>query len=147
MAQIGKSVAPIVPFLLPSTVYSAGLQQGAAVVADSVNKGSKAPAGAAALGFQGFIHEAQATAGTVSGDRVSLQNCGVALGLLKAGQSCTFGQELVIGGTDGSLIAFDLSSHDDCTVVGTALVTLTAGSNADPIPVLCMPFNVHKDAV
>lgn len=145
MATVGTGWTANVPFTIPSTVYSTGLQGGAAVVADSTNKGCKAPGGAAAAGFMGIIANQQASAGTTSGDRVDLQTSGVAVCLLDAGQSVTFGGEVVISDTDGSLKAYANGSMDDCSVIGISLATLTAGSNNDPFPVLLMPYTVHKD--
>jgi len=142
MAFIGKSVAPVIPFTLASVVYSAGLKHGAAVVFDASNKGCKAPGGAAALGFCGFITEAQPTAGTASGDAISLQVAGIARGLLAAGATITYGAALVIAGTDGSLRA--QSADDNCSVVGYSLSSFTAGSNNDPIAVLVAPFEIHR---
>lgn len=145
MATVGTGWTANVPFTIPSTVYSASLQGGAAVVADATNKGCKAPGGAAAAAFMGLITNQQTSSGTTSGDRVDLQVSGVGIGLLKAGQSVTFGGEVVIAGTDGSFRAFAVGSDDDCSVLGISLATLTAGSNNDPCPILLMPYTVHKD--
>lgn len=145
MASIGTGAAAVVPFTIPQTVYSASLQGGAAVVFDSTNKGVKAPGGAAALGFAGLITNQQSSTGTASGDRVDLQIAGVGVGILDAGQSVTFGQELIISDTDGSLKGFALASNDDCSIVGYSLETKTAGAANESLLVQLMPFNVHKD--
>ena len=145
MASIGTGAAAVVPFTLPYTVYSASLQGGAAVVFDSSNFGVKAPAGAAALGFAGLIANQQSSSGTASGDRVDIQIAGIGVGILDAGQTVTYGQELIISDTDGSLKAYANGSNDDCSVVGYALESKTAGASNESLLVQLVPFNVHKD--
>lgn len=145
MATIGTGWTANVPFTIPSTVYSASLQGGAAVIADATNKGCKAPTAAANAGFMGIIANQQPSTGTTSGDRVDLQTQGVAICLLDAGQSVTFGGQVVISDTDGSLKAYDNSTMDDCSIVGISLATMTAGSNNDPFPVLLQSYTVRKD--
>lgn len=144
MASVGTGFSANVPFTVPAIVYSAGLQGGAAVVWDTSNEGVKAPGGAEVTGFAGFITNAQPAAGTVSGDSIDLQNVGVAVGLLKAGEAVTAGDLLVIAGTDGSLKAYDDAGDDNLSIVGVALVTLTAGSQNNTIPVQCQQWNVNK---
>lgn len=144
MAQIGTGFSAVVPNTLPFTVYSAGLQGGAAVVADASNKGVKAPGGAEVTGFVGFITNAQEAAGTVSGDPVDIQNTGIAIGLLKAGEAVTYGNYLVIAGTDGTVKAYDDAGDDNVIIVGMALATLTAGSQNDTLPILCGSYYINK---
>lgn len=144
MAQIGTGWSAVVPYTLPQTVYTASLQGGAAVVWDATNKGVKAPTGAEVTGFAGFITNQQSSSGTASGDRVDLQNAGVAIGLLKAGEAVTYGDRLVIAGTDGSVKAYDDAGDDNCSIVGIALATLTAGSQNDTLPILVQQWEINK---
>lgn len=144
MAQVGTGWTAVVPYTLAQTVYTASLHGGAAVVWDSTNKGVKAPAGAEAIGFAGFITNQQPSGGTTSGDRVDLQNAGVAIGLLKAGESVTYGQRLVIADTDGSVKAYDDAGDDNCSIVGIALATLTAGSQNDTLPIAVQQWEINK---
>jgi hypothetical protein len=144
MAQIGTGWSAVVPYTLPFTVYSASLQGGAAVVWDGTNKGVAAPGGAEVTGFAGFITNQQPSTGTTSGDRVDIQNAGIAIGLLKAGETVTYGQRLVIAGTDGSLKAYDDAGDDNLSIVGIALASFTAGSQNDTIPVSVQQWEINK---
>ena len=144
MANVGTGATAVVPYTLPFICYSAGLLGGAAVVWDGTNDGVKAPGGAEVVGFAGFITEQQTSSGTASGDRVSIQNAGIAVGLLDAGQSVTYGQRLVISDTDGSVKAYDDAGDDNCSIVGIALQTMTAGSNNDPLMIAVQQWEVNK---
>lgn len=129
---------------IPSKVYSASLQQGAALVADATNFGCKAPGAAAAPGFMGILGNQQTSSGTASGDAIDLQIEGVALCLLTAAATATFGGELVIGGTDGSLRPYVAATDDEASIVGIAQQTITAGASAQPFSVLLRPYTVHQ---
>lgn len=144
MAQVGTGATAVVPYLIPQTVYTTGLQGGAAVVWDASNKGVKAPGGAEVTGFAGFITEQQSSSGTTSGDRVSIQNAGVAVALIKAGETVAYGDLLVIAGTDGSLKAYDDGGDDNLSICGVALQSLTAGSQNDTCMVAVQQWQVNK---
>lgn len=144
MANIGTGFAAVVPYTLPFKCFTAGLQGGAAVVFDSTNDGVKAPAGAAATGFAGFITNAQTSTGTASGDPVDLQDAGIAIGLLKAGETVAYGDLLVIAGTDGSVKAYDDAADDNCSIVGTALASLIAGAANATLPISVAKWQVNK---
>ena len=144
----GLSVAPKRDRLYQYKINTSSLKEGAAVVYDSSASGQlvKAPAAAAAAGFAGLIADVLPSGGTTAGLDVNLQRDGLGLGLLKAGEAVTVGQELVIAGTDGSLRAFAVGSDDDCDIVGRAEQTKTAGATNEAILVnLDSARSVHKD--
>lgn len=145
MALIGLGVpVATAPRYISTKVYSASLQQGAALVADTTNQGGKAPGGAAAAQFIGILSNQQTSTGTASGDPVDLQIEGVALCLCKASATITYGDEVVIGGTDGSLRTYVGATDEGASIVGQSLQTLTAGANAQPIAILLKPYTVHQ---
>lgn len=143
--HIGLSSAKVGGQTVQFYVYTTGLKEGACTVADSTNKGVKAPGGAAAAAFVGIITNAQTSSGTTSGDPVDIQISGVANVLLDAGQAVTYGEDVVISDTDGSVKAYANGSMDDCSIVGMALVTKTAGASNEMIPVLLRGHTVRKD--
>ena len=144
MSIIGLGVAVTAPRLITSKVYSAGLLQGAALVSDTTNQGCKAPSGAHVGGFLGVLAPQQLAAGTASGDVIELQIEGVALCLCAANATITFGDEVVINGTDGSLRTYAGATDEGASVIGKSLQTITAGASAQPFAVLLAPYTVHQ---
>lgn len=148
---IGKSVAKGKggEKLYSYQINTTGLKTGAAVVADTSVSGQmvKAPAAAAATGFQGLIAtEYQVGAASVAGQDVELQRSGIGMGILDAGNAVTYGAPLVISDTDGSLRPFAVATDDDCDIVGTSEITLGSQGVNTPIPVNLDKFTrVAKD--
>lgn len=136
---LGLSVAPEGRSKLFSRqINTTGLKTGAALVVDTSVAGSmvKAPAGAAALGFAGLLAtEYRTDQASVAGEDCEIQRADVGRGILASGASVTYGQELVIAGTDGSLRPVVIGTDDDACIVGTSEITLSTVSVNTPIPV------------
>ena len=113
---------------------SSGLKEGAVVVWDSTNAGQlvKAPTGAGGTGVAGVICNAQVSGGTSVGDSVDVQFTGIANVLLDATEAVTVGQRVIVSDTDGSVKA---ATGDQVDYIGVALITKTAGSANELIPV------------
>lgn len=133
--NIGLAAAPRgASRLFPARIQTSGLKQGAAVCYDTDPPDVAAPSGDKATKFAGLIHNFPGAAGTVAGTDVELQRDGDGMGLLAASASCTRGVGLVIANNSGHLRGYVDGTDDQCDVVGTALVTKTAGAAAEAIP-------------
>jgi hypothetical protein len=132
---IGLAVAPRDrDVVYPTTINTAGLFEGAAVIYDTGNQ-VKAPTGAKALGFAGLIADVTPPTGTVVGTDLNVQRNKIGMGLLQAGATATRGVGLVIAATDGSLRSFVDGTDTNCEIVGTSEITITAGATNIAIPV------------
>lgn len=131
-------------------INSANLATGAAVVYDSSAAGDlvKAPAGAGAAAGSAFagliVTEYIKGGGSAVGQDVNVQRTGIGYGLLKASTAVTVGQELVIGGVDGTLRPYNDATDDGAEIVGVAEQTLSSQTYVQPLKVnLDMSGPVH----
>lgn len=146
---IGLAATTRAPRCYAYTLATAGLFRGAVVIRDSSASGEKvkAPTAAANLAACGVLADEVDSGGTdastvynfycVPGDIVPV--------LLDAGQGVTVGDPLVVSDTDGSVKAYANGSMDDCTIVGYAEETRTAGANNELIKVRLAFNDVRKD--
>ena len=132
---IGLAVAPKRDKLYAYQINTAGLKEGAVVVWDTGANGQlvKAPAAAAASGIAGIIADQLGSSGTVVGSDVNLQRDGIALVLLKNGQTVAAGDPLCVAGTDGS-VRKAVNADSPCDIIGYSEVAHTAGATNEAIP-------------
>lgn len=131
------------------TLATAGLFRGAVVMRDTSASGEKvkAPTGAAVLTVCGVLADEVDSGGT---DASTVYNFWYQPGdivpvLLDATVAVTVGDALVASDTDGSVKAYANASMDDCTIIGYAEETRTAGAANELIKVKLAFFDIRKD--
>ena len=127
--NVSSTEIPVVGGIL-SKAAEAAMSEGAVVLAGSDFDTIALPAGAGATGILGVARNAALAAG----DRVSVMTMGQANVLLAASASCTEGAPVIAANSSGHIKGW--TNETACDVLGTAMVTRTAGSSAEMVPVL-----------
>jgi hypothetical protein len=146
---VGLAATMMAPRLKAYTLATAGLFRGAVVMRDSSAAGEKvkAPTGALVLGLCGVLVDEVDSGGT---DANTVYNFAIQPGdivpvLLDAGQAVTVGDKLVASDTDGSVKAYsDAGGDDNCTIIGFAEETRTAGAANELIKVRLAIFDIDQ---